>query len=585
MSTNNTPSPLHILLVEDNEHDRQAFRRAFRKSEVPVELTECVRAEEAMERLRIDVSPFNLVVADHNLPGMSGLKFCEELIDHEIPLPLVLMTGGGSEHLAVEALKAGVHDYLIKDPNRGYLDLLPVVLPEVVRQYHDRLARKRAEEALAAERALLAERVKERTAELSKANAELSRAVRLKDEFLTIMSHELRTPLNVILGMAEALLEEVYGVLNDKQLEALRHVEESGRHLFALINDILDLSGMSAGKLELNKTPVSVEAVCQASLRLFNQAIRKKHLKVSSMFDCTITTILADERRLKQALMHLLSNAVKFTPEGGRIGLDVEAEPESQVVHFTVWDTGIGIAEEDMEGLFLPFKQVDSRLSRKYEGAGLGLSLVYHIVDMHGGSISVESEVNKGSRFSVSLPWQELGDREVGSLGDREMGSLGDREIADRIPHPPISPSPHLPISPPPHPPISPSPHPPTILIVDDHEITITTLSEYLAAKGYQLIAARNGREALERIKEERPDLVLMDIQMPEMNGLEAIRHIREGEETTSLPIIAVSALVMPGDREKCLTAGADDYMCKPLNLNNLSKIIDHFLEESDGHE
>jgi signal transduction histidine kinase len=575
MSTNNALSPLHILLVEDNEHDRRAFRRAFRKSEVPVELTECVRAEEAMERLRIDISPFDLVVADHNLPGMSGLKFCEELIDREIPLPLVLLTGGGSEHLAVEALKAGVHDYLIKDPDRGYLDLLPVVLPEVVRQYHDRLVRKQAEEALAAERSLLAERVKERTAELSKANAELSRAVRLKDEFLAIMSHELRTPLNVILGMAEVLLEEIYGVLNDKQLEALRHIEESGRHLFALINDILDLSGISAGRLELDKTPVSVEAVCQASLRLFNQAIRKKNLKVSSMFDCTITTILADECRLKQALMHLLSNAVKFTPERGRIGLDVEAESENQVVHFTVWDTGIGIAKEDMEDLFLPFKQVDSRLSRRYEGAGLGLSLVYHIVDMHDGSISVESEVNKGSRFTVSLPWQELGDREMGSLGDEETGSLGDREIADRTPPP----SPSLPL------PLSPPLHLPTILIVDDHETTITTLSEYLAANGYQLTVARNGKEALERIEENCPDLVLMDIQMPEMNGLEAIRCIRESKETMSLPVIAISALVMPGDREKCLTAGADDYICKPLNLKNLLKIIDRFLEESDGHE
>ena len=409
MSTNNTPYPLHILLVEDNEHDRQAFRRAFRKSEVAVEFTECVRAEEAMERLRIDVSPFDLVVADHNLPGMSGLKFCEDLIDHEIPLPLVLMTGGGSEHLAVEALKAGVHDYLIKDPDGGYLDLLPVVLPEVVRQYHDRLARKRAEEALAAERALLAERVKERTAELSKANAELSRAVRLKDEFLAIMSHELRTPLNVILGMAEALLEEVYGVLNDKQLEALRHVKESGRQLFALINDILDLSGISAGRLELNKMAVSVEAVCQASLRLFNQAIRKKHLKVSSMFDCTITTIQADERRLKQALMHLLSNAVKFTPEGGEITLRAKEESDNLVIE--VQDTGPGINKEDRKRLFEPYyRRVGDR--ERLSGLGLGLSLAKMLVELHGGKIWVKSEKGKGSTFGFSIPLKATGRRE-----------------------------------------------------------------------------------------------------------------------------------------------------------------------------
>ncbi len=276
----------------------------------------------------------------------------------------------------------------------------------VVLVFRDITDRKRAEEALAEERALLADRVKEQTIELTRANAELAHAARLKDEFLANMSHELRTPLNTILGMSEALQEEVYGVLNKRQLSAVRSVEESGRHLLALINDILDLSKIGAGKLELSITPVDVESVCQASLRLLNQAAHKKHLKVSTMFDSTITTIHADERRLKQVLVNLLSNAVKFTPKGGKIGLDVEGDPKKHVVHFTVWDTGIGIANKDIERLFQPFVQLDATLSRRYEGAGLGLSLVSRILDMHGGSVSVESEVGKGSRFTVSLPWK-----------------------------------------------------------------------------------------------------------------------------------------------------------------------------------
>jgi len=273
--------------------------------------------------------------------------------------------------------------------------------------FRDITERKQAEEALAAERTLLAERVEEQTLELRNANAELAHAARLKDEFLANMSHELRTPLNTVLGMSEALQEEVYGALNDRQLGALQHIEESGRHLLALINDILDLSKIGAGKLGLTITPVDVEAVCQASLRFLNQATRKKRLKVSTMFDSAVTTIRVDERRIKQVLVNLLSNAVKFTPEGGRIGLDVEGDPEEHVVRLTVWDTGIGIATEDVERLFQSFIQLDATLSRKYEGAGLGLSLVYHIVDMHGGSVSVESEVGKGSRFTVSLPWEE----------------------------------------------------------------------------------------------------------------------------------------------------------------------------------
>ena len=208
--------------------------------------------------------------------------------------------------------------------------------------------RKQAQAALEEEHALLARRVEERTAELSAVNAELAGAARLKDEFLASMSHELRTPLNTILGMSEALEEQAYGPLNDEQRASLQIVEESGRHLLDLINDILDLSKIGAGKLELEIGPVPVESICQASLGLVKQIAHKKQLKVLSVFDHAVTTILADGRRLKQMLVNLLSNAVKFTPEGGSIGLEVVGDAEQQVVRFTVWDTGIGIRVENM---------------------------------------------------------------------------------------------------------------------------------------------------------------------------------------------------------------------------------------------
>jgi PAS domain S-box-containing protein len=236
----------------------------------------------------------------------------------------------------------------------------------------------------------------------------LESAARLKDEFLAMMSHELRTPLNVVLGMSEVLQEEIYGPLNDRQLKSLRMIKESGHRLLEIITDILDLYAINTGKMTLEITPVAVELVFQASLQLINPLAQKKKLKVSFMLDNAVTTIHADERLLKRVLVSLLSNAVKFTPEGGRIGLEVESDADHQVVRFTVWDTGIGIAEEDMERLFQPFVQLDSRLSRKYEGTGLGLSLVYRLVELLGGSISVESEVGKGSRFTVLLPWKEI---------------------------------------------------------------------------------------------------------------------------------------------------------------------------------
>ena len=249
-----------------------------------------------------------------------------------------------------------------------------------------------------------------------------------------------------------------------------------------------------------------------------------------------------------------MTNAVKFTPEGGTIGLEVNGDAENQALHFTVWDTGIGIAREDLERLFQPFVQLDSMLSRKYEGAGLGLALVYRLVELHGGSIAVESDVGKGSRFTVSLPWKEM---------DNSKKT-----------------APHLPIPPSPYPPNSlpPQPAPRTILIAEDHETNLQMLAEYFLTKGYQVITARNGKKAVERAQKSHPDLLMLDIQMPEMDGLEAIRRIRADEAIKTIPIIAVTALVMPGDRERCLDAGANAYLSKPVRLRELNAVIEKLL-------
>lgn len=546
--------------------------------------------------------------------------------------------------------------------------------------------RKRVEAALEAERSLLARRVAERTADLSAANAELAHAARLKDEFLASMSHELRTPLNAVLGISEALQEEVYGPLNENQINSLHSIEESGRHLLALINDILDLSKIEAGKLELEPTPVPVEMICHASLRIIKQNAHKKRLTIHSSFDGAVTTIQADERRVKQILVNLLGNAVKFTPEGGEIGLEVVGDTAVGAVHITVWDTGIGIAEEDLSRLFQPFVQLDSRLAREYGGTGLGLSLVQRMMDLHGGTVSVVSEPGQGSRFTISFPWQPwervlspleaaqnlddsltrafrlamLVDDSPAAVGqlkryfnelqvevvalqngarvmeqaelirpdvivlDILLPDLSGWDVLARLKgNPKTRPIPVViasviderenalaagaadcllkpvtrqqlhralqrvmmlvnRVQTRPLPPLTDTSSDagqitlrPRILLAEDNEANIKTFSQYLTAKGYDMIVVHNGREAIELARQDKPDLILMDIQMPKMNGLEAIREIRADAMLNQIPIIAVTALAMPGDQEKCLAAGANDYLSKPVSLKGLLERIE----------
>jgi|GEM_PF-392062 len=409
--------------------------------------------------------------------------------------------------------------------------------------------------ALAQERASLARRVEERTAELSLANAELARAARLKDEFLANMSHELRTPLNAILGLSEAVLEGVYGPLTEKQRKSLQNIGEAGQHLLSLVNDILDVAKAEAGKLELQMGPVAVRDLCQVSLGLVRQIANQKRLQVSLDIDEQVESFEGDQRRLKQVLVNLLSNAVKFTPEGGQIGLQVTGDPQEKRIAFTVWDTGIGIAQEDMNRLFQPFVQLDGSLSRQYAGTGLGLVLVRRLVELHGGGVAVESEVGKGSRFTVFLPWNMSPNTPPEADAPTAKGSSSMAVPAN----------------------IAFGDCAPLILLAEDNPANLAVFRDYLLAKGYRMIVAHNGREAVELAHTQHPDLILMDIQLPEMDGLTAIHRLRT--EGQSCPIIALTALVMPGDRERCLQAGANDYLSKPVGMGQLLAAIARQLE------
>lgn len=226
-----------------------------------------------------------------------------------------------------------------------------------------------------------------------------------EDEFLASISHELRTPLVAILGQSEALLEQIYGPVTSKQIEALQLIASSGQHLLSLINTMLDLSEIESGHFIITSERIATHELCMASVRMVAPEAAKKQIKITLMLDSAIESIQGDPRRLKQMLVNLLSNAVKFTPAGGRVGLKVIADAERQIATFSVWDTGIGVDQEDLPHLFKPFGQIDRRLSRKYSGLGLGLALVSRLAEAHGGTIAVESILGQGSQFTVTLPW------------------------------------------------------------------------------------------------------------------------------------------------------------------------------------
>jgi PAS domain S-box-containing protein len=390
-------------------------------------------------------------------------------------------------------------------------------------------------------------------------NAELLRSNRLKDEFLANMSHELRTPLNSILGMTEALLEQVFGNVNERQIKALQTIERGGSHLLELITDILDIAKIESGQMELDCKPTAIESLCQSSLTFVRQQAIAKRIRIKTQFPTNLPDLLVDELRIRQVLINLLNNAVKFTMEEGQITLAVAFISQSDdlldmnnYLQIAITDTGIGISAENINKLFQPFIQIDSALNRKYQGTGLGLALVKQIVELHGGTVRLKSEVGVGSCFTVALPYV-----------DHVTAAPALNTQAEPTSEPsPLDRDKKF-----------------SILIAEDNAANVATISSYLEAHGYRLLFAKNGLEAIAVAQKELPDLILMDMQMPIMGGLESINQIRQIPSLVNLPIIALTALAMTSDRDRCLAAGANEYMPKPVKLRALAQMIQRLLE------
>ena len=400
-------------------------------------------------------------------------------------------------------------------------------------------------------------RVKERTEALNEANEQLRQALQARDEFLANMSHELRTPLNAILLRCELMLGEAS--TSPGQLRSIQVIQESGQQLLDLINDVLDVAKIEAGKLSVTLGRVMVREICESSLRVVQNLADARQMEVVERYDETAVFVQADRRRLKQILVNLLSNAIKFTQPGKRIGLEVYSDPGQDHVQFVVWDEGIGIAEADQSRLFQPFVQLDSGLARQYGGTGLGLTLVERLTYLQGGHILMKSALGQGSRFIISLP------RSGQTSCPADVVCLEETAVTSSF-------------SPPQPAQFAKQIDPATVLLVEDNDAVAEVLAEFLTQQGHTVIVRHNGPDAVAAASREKPELILMDIQLPGMDGLEAIRQIRAKLPDSQIRIIALTALDLDGDRERCLEAGANAYISKPIGVVELSSMIEEQL-------
>lgn len=363
-------------------------------------------------------------------------------------------------------------------------------------------------------------------------------ASRAKSEFLANMSHELRTPLNAIIGFSEVLLEKMFGELNDKQDEYLNDIFTSGKHLLSLINDILDLAKIEAGRLELEPSRFDLRQALEGSLVMVRERALSHRITLSLEIADDVDTIVGDERKVKQILFNLLSNAMKFTPDAGKVG--VTAQTADAAVQIAVWDTGVGIAPDDQQRIFEEFQQVGRGLTEKTEGTGLGLALTRKFVELHGGDIRVESAPGCGSTFTFTIPLKHAAPQTTLPAVEAQMvRERGEPSAAAG----------------------------PLVLVVEDDPRAADLLRIYLSETGYTVDIAMDGAEGLEKVKQHAPDVVILDVLLPKLDGWAVLNQLRADPAMQDTPVIIVSITDQKG---KGLALGAVEYFVKPVQKEQL---------------
>ncbi|NRF71711.1 response regulator [Aquincola sp. S2] len=595
-------APIKVLCVDDHPIVRQGIATLLGVEPDMAFVAEASNGREAIQQFRIHCPDITLM--DLQMPGMSGLEAISTIRAEFPDARILVLTTYADDANAQRALQAGACGYLLKNalhrelleairavhngrkalPSRGSFELAAQVAdaglmpaeigvlrfiaegnayPEIARalglseeavegQVRSILSKLSGPEGRPAEQAasegelMQAERAARFAAEL---------ANRAKSEFLANMSHELRAPLHAVLGYAQLLAKDAG--LSPRQERGLNTIQESGAHLLSLINDMLDLARIEAGRTELNPVPLPLPAFLQAALELM--LVKAKEKQLALVFEAGTglpSLVLADERRLRQVLLNLLGNAIKFT-DHGTVTLRASAEPQgpSQVLLRLVFeDTGVGMRPEDLERIFQPFEQVGNA-DRRNAGTGLGLAITRALVNDMGGQVRVSSELGRGTRFEVELPLP------VASLAQAPWHASG----VARYEGPPRR-----------------------VLVVDDADSNRALMCDFLTNAGFEVAQANDGCRMLVTAKCFRPDLILMDIAMPWVDAVEATRRLRQDADLAAVPVIAVSASATADNRAACLQAGVNVFLIMPVSLETLQAHIGkelglRWIEPSEG--
>ncbi|MBX3443425.1 MAG: response regulator [Planctomyces sp.] len=518
--------PLRILLIDDDRDDFILTRDVLAETlRVPHQLDWASTYEAGLEALRDRAHDVYLL--DYRLGKRTGLDLLRDPAALNSDRPIILLTGQGEREVDVEAMRAGAADYL---PKSNIAEALERTIRYAVERRQDRNALRKLNEAL--ER-----RVEERTADLEKANAALKEADRRKDEFIAILAHELRNPLAPI-SNSLALLKHAADNA-DICREARETMERQLEHMVRLIDDLLEVSRISRGKIELRRTAVDVRDIVSHAVEAARPLHDARHQQLVVDLPDQPLMLQADATRLTQVVGNLLNNACKFTPEGGRV--ELSARVAGGQCEIRVRDNGIGIDPAQVARIFEMFAQLDSSIDRAHGGLGIGLTLVRSLVELHNGTIEAHSPGrDQGTEFVVRLPLAPTAPNEKPAPVAAAPGEIPRRRI----------------------------------LVVDDNRDSANTLSMLLRFDKHSVRCAYDGLDAVEQAGDFQPDVVLLDIGLPRLNGYDAARRIRELSGSRVVVLVAMTGWGQEEDRQRSRAAGFDFHLVKPVDRESLNRLL-----------